>query len=444
MTTSTAPSTPSAQDWYRSAVSGMASYLDSAATVSTGIALVLFKKAFGFSGWHLGILSSILTFGVATGALVGGRLGDRFGRKRVFSVTMVMLAVGALILCLAPNLTTLYIGIPILGFAIGADLPVSLALIAEEAPEGARGKLLGLSEVLWYVGILASQAAGLMFGGLGSTGARIIYAHIAIISIAVMVLRARIPESRRWQEQFAANAKRASSKGSGAAALRQLVSPRYVLPFVGLAMFYLLTNVAANTKGQFGTYMYVDVADSSVRVASAVGMVCQVVGIIAGFYFMRIVDGPLRLRWYLIGSVCFMAYFGVPAIFGVSVLTLALGNLIGAIGIAFAFEGIYKVWVQEKFPTLLRSTAQGATFGVARIAAGIVAIWTPALLAGGPQVFFATLAGMVLVASVIGFFVNRTPDAVDPEIPSAHDASMGAAPIAVTASTTEQHGSRRR
>ncbi|MFF1946444.1 MFS transporter [Rhodococcus qingshengii] len=434
MTTSTAPSTPSAQDWYRSAVSGMASYLDSAATVSTGIALVLYKKAFGFNGWHLGILSSILTFGVATGALVGGRLGDRFGRKRVFSVTMVLLAIGALILCLAPNVATLYVGIPILGFAIGADLPVSLALIAEEAPEGSRGKLLGLSEVLWYVGILASQAAGLLFGGMGSTGARIIYAHIAIISIIVMVLRTRIPESRRWQEQFVAHKNRnGGSRGNDTVALRQLVARPYLLPFLGLAMFYLLTNVAANTKGQFGTYMYVDVADSSVQVASAVGMACQVVGIVAGFYFMRIVDGPLRLRWYLIGSVCFMAYYGVPAIFGVSVLTLALGNLIGAIGIAFAFEGIYKVWVQEKFPTLLRSTAQGATFGIARIAAGIVAIWTPALLAGGPQVFFATLAGMVLIASVIGFFVNRTPDAVDPEI---SDDSRGTIPPADQMLTT--------
>ncbi|RDB48572.1 MFS transporter [Tsukamurella tyrosinosolvens] len=415
MTASTASSPPTFKDWYRSGVAGMASYLDSAATVSTGIALVLYKKAFGFSGWHLGILSSILTFGVAAGALVGGRLGDRFGRKRVFSVTMVLLAVGALILCLAPGLAALYAGVPVLGFAIGADLPVSLALIAEEAPDGARGKLLGLSEVLWYVGILASQLTGVIVGGFGASGARYIYAHIVIVAVVVLILRARIPESRRWQEQFEAHAQQAGGPGSTVAALQQLVSRRFVLPFVGLALFYLLTNVAANTKGQFGTHMYVEVAGSTVRVASAIGMGCQVVGIVAGFAFMRIVDGSLRRRWYAIGSLCFIAYFGVPAVFGVSVLTLALGNLIGAVGIAFAFEGIYKVWVQEKFPTLLRSTAQGATFGIARIGAGVVAIWTPALLAGGPQVFFATLAAMVFVAAIIGFFVERAPLAVDPE-----------------------------
>ena len=94
-----------AKVWYRTTFSGMASYLDAAAIISTGTALVLYKEPLGLSDSNIGALSAILTFLMAIGALVGGRLGDVFGRRRVFMVTMALYTVGAAVMMTASSAT---------------------------------------------------------------------------------------------------------------------------------------------------------------------------------------------------------------------------------------------------------------------------------------------------------------------------------------------------
>ena len=63
--------------WYIGVVSGMASYIDSAAIVSNGTALVIYQKTLGITALEIGMLSGLLTLSIAAGAFGGGRLGDR-------------------------------------------------------------------------------------------------------------------------------------------------------------------------------------------------------------------------------------------------------------------------------------------------------------------------------------------------------------------------------
>ena len=138
--------------WKTAILGGFASYIDSAVIVAGGTAWVLYQDVMKLSSWDIGALSAILTFALAIGAAVGGRLGDRFGRKRVFSIDLLVLAFGLLVLMLAPSAAFLYAGVVIAGLAIGADIPVSLALIAEEAPPDQRSRLVAFSQVLWLLG----------------------------------------------------------------------------------------------------------------------------------------------------------------------------------------------------------------------------------------------------------------------------------------------------
>ncbi len=401
--------------WYRTSVAGMASYLDAAAIISTGTALVLYTDQFGLTEWQIGALSAMLTFLMAFGALFGGRLADKYGRKRVFLVTMGIYIVGAATLALAPSTAVLFAGITLLGFAVGADLPASLAMIAEEAPPEHRGKLISFSHILWLVGILTTQLLAIAIGGMGAMGGRILYLHLVIVAVVVLVLRASLPESHKWTAQHAALT---GDNGSDArvGGLKQLVKGPYLWPMVTVAIFYALVNIGANTGGQFTTYMYVTLAGASVSFASAVSFVTFGIAFVATYFLMRIVDGANRMRWFKAMAVFYALGTLVPAVFGVQVWSLMVMGLVGSIAGAVAGEPMFKVWAQELISTTYRSTAQGFMIFFTRIVAALVALGTPAILAASPAVLFIFIAVCIAAGGLLGVFViNRFPRVADEE-----------------------------
>ena len=168
--------------WYIAVVAGMASYLDAATIVSTGNALVMYQKPLGVTGNQIGIISAALTLGIAVGAAVGGRLGDRFGRKPVFSVTMIGIVIAMLCNVFAPGFGFLLAGAIIGGVCTGADLPVSIATIAEAGNDSNRGKLVSFSQVLWMMGIIVPLALTSVIGDMGRLGGQIIFGTVAVIA----------------------------------------------------------------------------------------------------------------------------------------------------------------------------------------------------------------------------------------------------------------------
>ncbi|WP_108718385.1 MFS transporter [Miniimonas sp. S16] len=405
------------QAWYRTTVSGMASYLDAAAIISTGTALVLYQDQLGLTAGHIGGLSAILTFLMAAGALVGGRLGDLYGRRRVFMVTMALYTVGAALMLTAGSVGMLYVGVAALGFAVGADLPVSLAMIAEGAPKGARGKLISFSHILWLVGILASQLLGIIVGNMGFAGGRILYAHLVVVAIVTLVLRARIPESAQWA---AAHHGEVVADASGdkvdVGTLKQLLRGPFLAPMIAVSLFYALVNVGANTGGQFSTFMYVNIAGSTVRFASTVSFITFLIAFAATYLLMRIVDGRNRMRWFAVMAVIYTLGYVLPAVLGAQVWTLVTMGVIGSIAGAIAGEPMFKIWAQELFPTVYRSTAQGVMIAVTRVVAALVALWTPALLEASPSILFWFVAACIAAGGLIGvFWISRYPKVADAE-----------------------------
>ncbi|HEX8603583.1 MAG TPA: MFS transporter [Pseudoduganella sp.] len=394
--------------WRVAILAGMASYLDAAAIITSGGALVLYKDHFGLSLGRIGQLSAVLTALFAIGALVGGRLGDRFGRRRVFTTTMIGLALGTAMLAFAPSLAVLVAGTVVVGFCIGADLPVSMAMIAEEAPPGFKGRLIAFSHVLWMAAIGTTYVLQIFVGGLGTLGGRIMWAHVLVVALLVLALRATLPESGEWTRARAdADAQRLDAGG-----IRQLFSGRFIGPFIALALFYGVFNLAANTGGQFGTLLYTEVARTSVSTAGLVNTAQLVVSFTAAVLFMRTVDLPSRMTWFVLGGVLAVAGQLAPIVFGVNVASLAAWQILQGIGGAFAGESMWKVWSQELFPTLLRSTAQGATTFFTRMLAAVAALGTPLLIESGPSTLFVTLAVAVSFTTALGWlYIRRLPSA---------------------------------
>lgn len=412
MTTPTATGTPG--PWRTGILAGMASYLDAGAIVTTGAALVLYQSTLNLNEVAIGILSGLLTLFFALGAVVGGRLGDRFGRRRIFMVSLVLYAAGITALMAAVHPAMLYVGVVLTGIAIGADLPVSLALVAEEAPEGMKGRLVAFSGFLWFIGIIVTELLKAIVGPLGALGGRILYAHLLLVAVVVLVLRLSLPESREW-----AAAQRAKAAGDDEirfSDIPHLFTPPLLFTILALGLYYGAWELTGNTFSQFGTYIWVNLAGGTVQSQALVGLALLPIGIGGALLFMRIVDRPSRRIWFAIGTSCHVVAFALPAVAGVSIPTLVAMMLLFAFGANFSGAIMYKVWSQELVPTLLRSTAQGLTIAFARLTAALFAFVTPALLTAKGSLSFGLFFAFAAIAGAIGlFWVPRLPKATQLE-----------------------------
>lgn len=406
------------QAWKVAVLAGMASYLDAGCIVTSGGALVLYKDRFGLGAGSIGVLSALLTFLFAIGALVGGRMGDRFGRRKVFTVTMIGLAVGTAVMAGAQNLAMLYVGTALIGFSIGADLPVSMAMINEEAPPGAKARLVAFSHVLWMVAVGAVFAVQALVGDLGTTGGRIMWLHLLVVAVVVLVLRSTMPESKEWAaaRERAVGGELSDVEGHRLDAGRELVRRPFVFPLIALGLFYGIVNLSANTGGQFATLLYTERAGVSVSTAGLLSLIVLGISILSALGFMRIIERPNRMTFFLVGGILYIVAQALPLVFGVSAVTLVLWQSLGGIGGMVAGEPMWKIWSQELFPTLLRSSAQGATTFFTRVLAAVVGIWTPLLIEVGPSLLFGLLTVGVAFTTALGWFwIRRMPKGQDVE-----------------------------
>ncbi|GAA3026724.1 MFS transporter [Microbacterium dextranolyticum] len=392
--------------WWVGFVCGMATFVDAAATTGIAVALVLFQSpapgAAGLTFDQVGLLTGVLTAGVAVGSLVGGRLADRFGRRRVFLVTMTLIVLGSLTPFLGVSIGLLLPGIALIGLGVGADLPAALASISEAATDRNRGKILVFSNLLGGFGILLAVLIGIFFGALGETGGRIMFAAFGGVGIVVLLLRLTIPESASW---IAARDERLSGVQTVRAErgrLRDFGRAPYRRPFVTLLVYYTLASVAVSVAGSFGPFVAVNVAGIPVNEYQTWTLLAMPAAILGAVWFMAVADTRWRMSYFVAGSIAVVAANLVPVVFGFTLPALIVSVLVSTFAGAFCFETIMKVWTQESFPTMLRSTAQGTVYAVARFATAGFNVVTPALLVLNPS---GVYAGVSIVAA-LGFFIG--------------------------------------
>jgi inositol transporter-like SP family MFS transporter len=245
-----------------------------------------------------------------------------------------------------------------------------------------------------------------VIGDMGRIGGQVIFGAVGVVAAVVLVLRLAMPESAVWLQARQERQGGVHTERAEHASIKDLLKTPYVIPFIALLVFYPLVNLAANTGGQFGTYLWVNTAGSTVEFAARVGLVMTGVGFLLAILFMRIVDSKWRMTIFYVGAACFVLSALIPTVFGVSVTTLLIWQALAAIGGAFAFEAILKVWSQESFPSLLRCTAQGTIISVARVLAAVLALVTPRLAAAGPRGLFLVLTVLIAIgmgAAILAF-----------------------------------------
>lgn len=125
-----------------------------------------------------------------------GRLGDQLGRSRLLTLGVVILAVGTIILFIAPSLPWLFVGRVVQGIGSSSVTPLCLAIIGSRFPEAERGRALGI----WNATAPATSIFAPSIGGflVDSFGWRMIFLPVLFIAIlTVLVVRWQIPSLQK-------------------------------------------------------------------------------------------------------------------------------------------------------------------------------------------------------------------------------------------------------
>jgi inositol transporter-like SP family MFS transporter len=117
-------------------IAGLISYIDAGSIVAGASGLSMWQDYLGMSSVQMGLLAALSsnTGGAAIGALIGGKICDRYGRKFVYNWALLIYMIGVAIICLATNYPMFLLGYVVVGLMVGADVVASWTFIAEEAP----------------------------------------------------------------------------------------------------------------------------------------------------------------------------------------------------------------------------------------------------------------------------------------------------------------------
>jgi len=125
--------------------------------------------------------------------LVGGALGDRFGRKRIFGAGIALFALASLACALAPSMALLILARAAQGVGGALLVPGSLALISASFDAGERGRAIGT----WSAWSGITTALGPLVGGwLVSLSWRWAFLLNLPLALVVLLLLTRVPESK--------------------------------------------------------------------------------------------------------------------------------------------------------------------------------------------------------------------------------------------------------
>jgi MFS transporter, SP family, inositol transporter len=395
--------------WRWTFLTATGNYLDAGSIVAGAVALPLWAPHFALTSGTVGLIGGFSSNGISggIGALVGGWLGDKYGRRTIYAWDLLIYIAGALVIIFASGAAMLIAGYVLIGLAVGADIPNSLTLLAEFSPRRKRSRLLGFGPVMWYLGPLVAVILAVALNGLGLLAVKIIFAQLAVVALVTWFLRRKMTESPRWAglrgkqdevgaalTELGAGGTRASAASPGAGTGR--AQPRLglgaqlralrgtgVFPALGfLVVLYTVWNVPAGTYGFFFPYLLKTVGARSTFAADYLDMVLYGVGIVTLGVYMMIGDRVNRRLHFAVFSavaaIGFLLFLVLPVTNEGTVYANIL--LMGIGGFSVTYH-IATVWQAEVLPTRVRATGMGLSVAVARVVLGIWSIYLPSITA---------------------------------------------------------------
>ena len=331
---------------------------------AAGIAAAGIREYFGLNSSQLGIFFSAGILGLLPGALVGGRIADKIGRKKVLIWSTATFAIFTLCTVWVNSFISLLAVRFLAGAGLGAAMPILITLASEAVRPQNRGRAVGLMYCGMPVGAaILSLVASTDFG---TNWKNIFYLGGLLPVIVIPIMMWLLPESKEFlhakmQEKSASN-----SAEKPSSSFKDLFNSENFLRTILIWVSYFFTLMVVYIMLSWLPSLFMELGFSRQE------------GSTAQFYFMvsatigTIILGMLTDRWkkaYVIVLMYGGILAGLFALNGASSLTqmywasaLVGAFVIGCQGVLYAFGGIV-------YPTELRGTGVGVASAVGRVGA---------------------------------------------------------------------------
>lgn len=380
--------------------------------------------------------------GMAIGASLGGLLADRFGRRSVFAVTLLVYGLATGASALVGGLAMLLVLRFVVGLGLGAELPVASTYVSEFAPARIRGRVIVILEAFWAVGWTAAALIGYFVIPQVKEGWRWAFLVGAIPAVYALIVRWGLPESARWLERRGRHAEadavvrdfeaggprqsdaRAVTVGDAAAPaappavissggrLRALWSAEFRGRTASLWLVWFCVNFS-----YYGAFIWIPTIlyTQGYDLVRSFGFtliitLAQLPGYAVAAWLIEVWGRRLTLSVFLLGSAASAVVFGTA---GTETVIIAAGMALSFFNLG-AWGALYAV-TPEMYPTSLRGTGAGWAAGIGRIASIIAPLSVPPLLlwGGAPVLFVVFAVFFVLAAAGAWGLADRRGESLD-------------------------------
>ncbi|WP_340688407.1 MFS transporter [Amycolatopsis coloradensis] len=175
-------------------IGGLGYMFDAWDVALNGFLTPLVGTEFGLSAGGKGLVATANLIGMAVGAVAWGTVADRIGRKRAFSITLLLFALFSVLGALAPNVETFLALRFLAGIGLGGCIPVDYAIVSEFSPRKHRGRVLSAMDGWWPIGTtLAAVSATLLLPVEGNW--RWMLVLMILPALLLFWVRRGVPES---------------------------------------------------------------------------------------------------------------------------------------------------------------------------------------------------------------------------------------------------------
>ena len=397
----------------------------------------------GLTATTEGFVVSILIFGAAIGALIGGRLADRYGRRHNILMLAGIFVVGTMGCVLSPTWEVLAIFRFILGLAVGGASTTVPVYLAEVSPFERRGSLVTRNEVMIVSGQFAAFIINaIIFSVWGEND--VVWRWMLLVAVlpafALFFGMLRMPESPRWlisqdredealevlkqvrsperaeAEMVEVHALAEEEKEAHTGGWSDLAVPwirRLLMVGIGLGVFQQFTGI--NSIMYYGSELLQDAGFSAEAaiIANTANGLFSVLGITVGILIMNKVNRRTMLLTGFALTTTFHVLIGLSAMLLPESSFKPYVILLFVVLFVFSMQGTIGplVWLllAEIFPLKIRSFAMGVCVFALWIANASVAYgFPPVVEALGIAPTFFIFAGLGVAALV--FIYTMVPE----------------------------------